>query len=189
MGTAGGGWDATQVQALAAIVQAIAAGVTVVLTAVLVWATRRYVGLTAELAKAATAEGERQRKVAADQRLRFLAIVGRLDVLVADLPEDRAESKIRAALVWEVTDVDQLLALAPHMGLATVVDAESAGPSLRWLRERVRFVQRVPEKMGLDWDKELPAEIWTERLTYARKALRDISRRETPADLKPPDES
>jgi hypothetical protein len=45
---------AVEVQALAAVVQALAAGVTVVLTAALVWATRRYVGLTADLAKAAS---------------------------------------------------------------------------------------------------------------------------------------
>src|SRR5262245_3290995 len=104
---------ATEVQAAAAVVQALAAGVTVALTAVLVWATRRYVRLTADLARAATAEAERHRLAAETRRLKFLAVVARLELLVERLPEDRSESRIRAALVWTDDDVKQLLALAP----------------------------------------------------------------------------
>jgi hypothetical protein len=175
---------AVEVQAGAAIVQAFAALVTAGLTVALVWATRRYVGLTADLATAATAEAERHRQAATARRLRFCSLVGRLELLVASLPDNRDESRIRAAAhVWRAEDVEEFLALASSMGDATAVDAESAGPSLRWLAGRIRYVQSVPPSVGVDWDEQVPAADWARHLTLARTALVSIDRRETPAGL------
>jgi hypothetical protein len=143
---------AVEVQAGAALVQAFAAIATVALTAVLVWATRRYVGLTAELAKAAIAGAEWQQRGAATQRRFFCGLLGRLELLVADLPEDRDESKIRAARGWKDEDVEQFLAFAASMGDETMVEAESAGPSLRvaFRRSQSPFASRSKKILALN---------------------------------------
>ncbi len=167
-------------------VQALAAIASVLLTGVLVGVTVNYVRLTKTLASAASAEAERQRQATRAQRLRFCSVVGRLEVLVGNLPESRDESRIRAALVWTDEDIDQLLALAPSMGEATAVDAESALPSLRWLARWIRYVQFVPAMIGIDWDQYIPAADWARHRTLARTALVRIDRRETPAVLQAP---
>jgi|SRR5215475_7652229 len=152
-------------------VQVLAALATVLLTGVLVCVTARYVRLTRGLLEVATAEAEGQRQAAATQRLRFLTVVARLDLLVTRLPEDRSESRIRAALLWKEDDVEQLLALAPGIGVAAAVHAESVDQACDGCMTAYPHVQAFPQGLGLNWDEELPAAAWTQHLTVARTAL------------------
>src|SRR5262249_46388724 len=131
----------------------------------------------------------KQEEVAARRR-EFLFILGRLELFITTLPADRNESRIRAVHGWKGADIERFLALAPSMGVQTAADAESAGPSLRWLLDRVRYVQGTRPETGFK-EEELPAKDWGERLTLACKALqsidsREIASSETPTDLKAP---
>jgi hypothetical protein len=74
----------------AGAVQALA---TVVLVGITAW----YARLTCKIAQAAAAGAEVQRQAALAQRLRFLGVVARLELHLDRLPDDRNESKLRAA--------------------------------------------------------------------------------------------
>jgi hypothetical protein len=160
---------ATEVQALAAVV-------TMVFTAALVWVTAKYVRLTATLVQASTAQSERK-------RLRFYAVVSRLGQAVGDLPEDRDDEKaIRAATLWTDREVTELQSLAPSLGVDAVTKAEKAGMSLRWLLERVRHVKNSADGIETDW-RQLPSDGWPDQLKLARESLWDLQELSMPAEL------
>jgi hypothetical protein len=148
----------------------------------LVWVTGRYVRLTATLVQASTAQAERERQAAKEQRLRFVTLAARIGLLVRELPDDRNEKAIRTATLWDDGEVAELQVLAPSLGVGAAANAAIAAMSLRWLSERVRHVKNSPHGIGTDW-RQLPSDDWSGQLKLARQSLSELEPLETPADL------
>jgi len=160
----------------AGAVQALAALATVFLTLALVGATAWYVGLTRASLAATKGEAEAQRR---GRRRRFFVMAAHLQDLVGRLPNERNETGIREAILWNEDEVGQLLLLAPEVRLEAALAAATAVTSLRWLADRVRRVQESRSGAGVEWGFLAD---WSGQLRSARSALARIADFATPAD-------
>src|SRR5262249_23947159 len=129
-----------------------------------------------------TAQAEREREAAKTQRLRFVTLAARLGLLVQELPDDRNETAIRAATLWDDDEVAELHVLAPSLGVGAAANAAIAAMSLGWLSERVRHVKNSPHGSGTDW-RQLPSDDWPDKLKLARESLSALEALEPQADL------
>lgn len=161
---------ATEIQAFAAIVQVVIAGTTVLLTAGLVWVTRKYVNLTSDLAETARADRERHRLAIAADRLRLESLVLTLWRRVSWLPQSLDEHALREADLWNDSEIDELLASIPSVVPEATHDAGKVATRLRWLAERVRFAKASDHRAGTDW-RQLPSEGWPDQLYLAALEL------------------
>ena len=159
------------VQAGAAAVQACAALVMLALVVVLIRVTMRYVRLTETLTAAAITEEHQRRTSALARRTELVGIVDRLRQAVQSLTRPSADHNGGTA-PWTEDDIANLEVLTTIVQPDRVLETARLAGDLRWLRDRVREVQRTSRLTGLDATaKGVPSDEWTKRLANARTVL------------------
>jgi len=157
---------------IAAVIQGGAAVVVAVLTHRLVKATREYVSLTHELAKAARTQQDVHAAQSAADYDRVSAFVEQFREKALRLPEgiDTANRMLDAGVLWTDEELADLSRLAANQGLALV--ASRAIDHLRWLGYWVREMELESKQTGLGirW-KRVPWDDWATHLTGALEAL------------------
>jgi|SRR5689334_7311494 len=159
------------VQAGAAAVQAFAVLVMLALVVALIRVTMRYVRLTETLTGAAIAEEHHRRTSVLERRAELVGIVERLRQAVQSLTRPSADQNGGAA-PWTEDDIANLEFLTTIVQPDRALETAHLAGDLRWLKDRVREVQRTSRLTGLDRTaKGFPSDEWTKRLANARTAL------------------
>jgi hypothetical protein len=162
---------AAVVQAGATAVETLTALVTLVLVVVLVRMTTQYVRLTERLTRAAITEEQHRRTSALARRAELVGIVDRLRQAVQSLTRPSADHNGGAA-PWTEDDIANLETLTTIVQPDRALETARLAGDLRWLRDRVREVQRTSRLTGLDATaKGFPSDEWTKRLANARTVL------------------
>src|SRR5436190_5147943 len=164
---------ATAVQACAAAVQALAALAILALVVALIRVTMQYVRLTETLTGAAITEGQHRRTSALARRTELVGIVDRLRQAVHSLPgPGQSPSVDHRAVPWTEDDIASLEVLTTIVQPDRTLETARLAGDLRWLRDRVREVQRTSRLTGIDWTaKGFPSDEWTRRPASARTEL------------------
>jgi hypothetical protein len=157
----------------AAAVQALASVCSVIATVVLLLITRRYVGLTQELARAAREQLRFQERTAASEAAQLVTLV---DVFLGSLkrfPAVETEGDdLRAVSLWKHSDVSAFGSLAASV-LGTRPEVQRAIQRLNWIQTTAEHAQQD----GLNKDNpshEFPWEDWTRQIGEARTALQAV---------------
>lgn len=142
---------ASAIQALGAVVSALA-------TVALIVITWRYVALTRALAETATQQLDFQRASARAQReeLRreLLACAKHLRSLLAHLPTDRSKAEgVRDVAMWKDEDLANFQRVASQYDEMLGQRAAVIVGPLRWIKEQVTAVQSTPRERGFDWNR------------------------------------
>jgi hypothetical protein len=161
---------ATEVQALAAVIQGAAAIVVALLTYHLVNATRRYVKLTTDLAT--TARGELEMLVAqrTARAMRLRTLVWQLQTRVAHLPTDfrfEVERLHDLRTLWNAGDLEALQTLGADAGFA-----ESCGVIAERLRALEVHLRPKPTLTG----EEINPDDWGQYRMDLKAAKEDLDR-------------
>jgi hypothetical protein len=140
------------------------------LVVVLIRVTMRYVRLTETLTGAAIAAEHRRQTGALARRAELVGIVDRLRQAVESL--SGSGQRQQAATPWTEDDIATLECLTTAVQPDRSLEVARVAGDLRWLRERLREVERTSRLTGLDRSaKGFPSEEWTRRLTNARTGL------------------
>lgn len=159
------------VQAGAAAVQALTALVTLAVIVVLIRMTMKYVRLTETLTAVAITEEQHRRTSVLERRAELVGIVDRLRQAVQSLTRPSADHNGGTA-PWTEDDIANLEVLTTIVQPDRALETARLAGDLRWLRDRVREVQRTSRLTGLDWTaKGFPSDEWTKRLANARTVL------------------
>lgn len=161
------------VQAVAAIIQAIAA-VTIYKV------TKEYVRLTRDIALAANEQLKLTRLgQLAEDKHRAGALRGRassLEARVSALPEVADDTAFRERVLWTFDEVEALQNTAARV-LGLAADAASkAAVECAWLRDRLQAIRDVPMNTGYDYARFFPHEEWRTRRADALVYLRELVR-------------
>jgi hypothetical protein len=162
------------IQAVAAVVQAVAA-------IVIYLVTRDYVRLTGRLAASASEQLRLQRldRLADDKQramivsARAKTVLQRLEHLPPDMQTSGADRTIREVALWSEGDVEAVhAASASLLGMASEAAAK-ASMTLTWLRDRVTEIRSVRPEIGFDY-RRFPYDAWKANLADAQMALREL---------------
>jgi len=151
-------------------IEAISAGLTVAVTAVLVVMTARYVRLTKALVDVALAQLQAQHEALKARRRELQASVNFLSLAMASLPNSEATHRMAEMLRlgrpirWDDFDFGRFRTLAAELSPRAGGSAAAVEANMNWLASQMENAEMTPP-----WGR------WSEALTEIFAALAQIS--------------
>jgi len=157
----------------AAAVQALASVFSVFATVVLLIITRRYVGLTQEMARAAREQVRIQQRTVATEAAQLTTLVDVFLGTLRKLPVEQTDADaLRTVSVWKHLDVTTFGSLAAAV-LGSRSEVQRAIQRLNWVHATLDRVQQTPQEDQSQWD-QFPWEEWKRQIAEARSALQIV---------------
>lgn len=165
----------------ASTIQAVSSVLSVIVTAVLVGITVRYVALTRTLAEAASAQLRSQAEAAAARRRglqsEITLLINLLDSLPGSGEQGMADKLLRERTIeWADFDFRLFRMAASEVSLEAGQRASVVEAKMKWLGERVRSIKSVDPRIGFDWSNFDWRE-WNNAGLDVRESLQEIARR------------